>query len=301
MIEDILPMLYVVKMIRAPKIFQSYAFAIVTLLIAMLSIQCGASLAKELFPLVGAKGATVLRLVFAALILALIWRPWRFRLSAKEIRLIAAYGVSLGAMNLLFYLSLARIPLGVAVALEFTGPLTVAFLSSRKPVDFLWAALAVMGIFLVLPIGDSVASVDLLGALFALGAGACWACYIIFGQKAGGSSHLGAVSSLGMVAAAILVLPFGVGQLMLVTLTPKILFYALGIAILSSALPYSLEMISLKRLPAKNFGILMSLEPAFAAMSGLIFLHEQLLLSQWIAIACIILASVGSTATAKGK
>lgn len=158
---------------------------ILVLLIAMSSIQSGASLAKSLFPLVGAPGVTALRLALGTLILIAFFKPWRLRF-AKEQRLpLLFYGLSLGGMNYLFYLSIQTVPLGIAVALEFTGPLAVALFSSRRPVDFIWVVLAVLGLWFLLPLGQDMSHVDLTGAALALGAGACWAVYILTGH--GGS------------------------------------------------------------------------------------------------------------------
>lgn len=273
--------------------------AVLTLLVAMSSIQAGASVAKRLFPLIGAQGATALRLAFAALMLLAFWRPWRKTLTRQERLAVGVYGAALGGMNLTFYLALERIPLGIAVAIEFTGPLAVALLSTRRPVDFVWALLAMAGILMILPLSETSAALDWVGVFWALVAGTCWALYILFGQRAGASVHGGTATSLGMATAAVLVCPFGVvhaGQKLLdVSLLPM----ALGVAVLSSALPYSLEMIALKRLPTRTFGILMSLEPALAALSGWVFLREQLTPVQWAAIGCVILASAGSSATSK--
>ena len=158
---------------------------ILVILIAMISIQSGASLAKSLFPLVGAPGVTALRLALGTLILVVIFKPWRLRFAPEQRLPLLLYGLSLGAMNYLFYLSIQRIPLGVAVALEFTGPLAVALFGSRRPLDFVWVALAVLGLWFLLPLGQSVSQIDPVGALLALGAGACWAVYILTGQRAG--------------------------------------------------------------------------------------------------------------------
>lgn len=275
------------------------ALPLITLIIAIVSIQFGASVAKGLFPLVGAYGATALRLSIAAIILLIVWRPWRTRLSKKSYQSIAIYGASLGLMNLLFYISLERIPLGIAVALEFTGPLAVSLIHSKKRSDFLWALLAAIGIYLILPIVQTETSVDPLGVMFALGAGACWALYILFGQKAGGEEHAGMVTSLGMMVAALIVLPFSLTFNSKSIFVPEAMPMAFMVAILSSALPYSLEMIALKRIPAKTFGILMSLEPAIAAMMGLLYLGEVLTTKQTIAIFCIITASLGGALSVK--
>ena len=158
---------------------------VLVLLIAMISIQGGASLAKSLFPLVGAPGVTALRLALGTIILAIVFKPWRLRFTREQRLPLLFYGLSLGGMNYMFYLSIQTVPLGIAVALEFTGPLAVALFSSRRPVDFIWVILAVLGLWYLLPLGENVSHVNLSGAAFALGAGACWAIYILCGQRAG--------------------------------------------------------------------------------------------------------------------
>lgn len=273
---------------------------IALLVVAMVSIQSGASLAKSLFPLVGAEGTTALRLVLGAIILSLVMQPWRARLNLAAYRSLLAYGLALGGMNLLFYMSLQSIPLGVAVALEFTGPLGLALLSSRRLLDFVWIALAVLGLWLLLPGGLAQTQLDPLGMALALGAGLCWALYIIFGQKAG-AAHGRQTVALGTWVAALLVLPVGLWQAGTSLFSVDLLPIALGVAVLSSALPYSLEMVALTRLPARTFSILMSLEPAIAALSGLLFLSEKLSWNQWLAIGAIILASAGAAATIRPK
>ncbi|MGL4725879.1 MAG: threonine/homoserine exporter RhtA [Scandinavium sp.] len=269
---------------------------IVVILIAMCSIQSGAALAKSLFPLVGAPGVTALRLALGTLILVCVFKPWRLRFTAEQRVPLLLYGLSLGAMNYLFYLSIQRIPLGVAVALEFTGPLAVALFGSRRPVDFLWVALAVLGLWFLLPLGQNIAHVDLTGAALALGAGTCWAVYILTGQRAG-EEHGPATVAMGSLIAAVVFVPIGALQAGDVLWQWSILPLGLGIAILSTALPYSLEMIALTRLPTRTFGTLMSLEPALAAVSGMIFLGETLTGTQTLALLAIIAASMGSTLT----
>jgi inner membrane transporter RhtA len=273
----------------------SFSFSVFLLLIAITSIQSGASLAKQLFPLIGSVGATTLRLFLATLILFVIWRPWKDKLSRPACLAIFFYGLSLGCMNLLFYLALERIPLGIAVALEFTGPLAVALMTSRKLLDFIWTILAALGILLILPVSKGVGEIDLLGIVFALGAGCAWASYIVFGQKAGSYLKGGKATALGMLVASFVVLPVALLQKCTQILNPSLLPLAILVAVLSSALPYSLEMIALKRMPAKTFSILMSLEPVIAALAGLVFLNESLSLTQVVAIACIIVASLGSS------
>jgi len=262
----------------------------------MLSIQSGASLAKSLFPLVGAPGVTALRIALGTLILVVIFKPWRLRFQKEQRLPLLFYGLSLGAMNYLFYLSIQTVPLGIAVALEFTGPLAVALFASRRAVDFLWVILAVLGLWYLLPLGQDVTHVDLTGAAFALGAGACWAIYILSGQRAG-EDHGPATVALGSLIAAIVFVPLGAFQAGDVLWHWSILPLGIAVAILSTALPYSLEMIALTRLPTRTFGTLMSMEPALAAVSGMIFLGETLALQQVLALMAIVIASMGSTLT----
>lgn len=275
--------------------------SIAILLAAMLFIQTGASLAKQLFPFTGAAGAAALRLFFASLILLAVVRPWKKQLNRASISNIVYYGASMGFMNLTIYCALERIPLGIAVALEFTGPLAVALLASRKAHDFLWVLLAIAGIILILPAYDTQTALDPVGIIYALLAGLCWALYIVFGQRAGAQESSSIVTALGMTVAAAIVIPIGIADAGTKLLNYSIFPIAIGIAILSSALPYYLEMKALKALPAKTFGIFMSVEPAIAALSGLVILGEYLTFNQWLAIACVITASTGSAASARKR
>ena len=269
---------------------------ILVILISMISIQSGASLAKSLFPMIGAPGVTALRLALGTLILVIIFKPWRLRF-AKEQRLpLLFYGLSLGGMNYLFYLSIQTVPLGIAVALEFTGPLAVALFSSRRPVDFIWVVLAVLGLWFLLPLGQDVSHVDLFGAAMALGAGACWAIYILSGQRAG-AEHGPATVAVGSLIAALVFVPLGVAQAGEALWHWSVIPLGLAVAVLSTALPYSLEMIALTRLPTRTFGTLMSMEPALAAVAGILFLGETLTPVQLLALGAIIAASMGSTLT----
>ncbi|WP_449431906.1 threonine/homoserine exporter RhtA [Pseudomonas putida] len=277
-----------------PRSLATTLFPIGLLLIAMASIQSGASLAKSMFPIIGAQGTTTLRLVCASIIMLLILRPWRVRMTANTLRYVVIYGMALGGMNFLFYMSLQTVPLGIAVALEFTGPLAVAIFASRRAVDFLWIALAIAGLLLLMPAGHDGQALDPLGTAYALAAGVCWALYILFGQRAG-AEHGIQSAALGVVVAALFVAPIGVIHAGSALLSPALIPMALGVAVLSTALPYSLEMIALTRMPARTFGTLMSIEPAFGALSGLLFLGEVLSLAQWLAILAIITASVGAT------
>lgn len=267
------------------------------LIVAMLSFQIGAAVAKQLFPFVGAAGTAALRLGLSSILLVAVWRPWRIRPSVREAWIIVAYGLSLGTMNFLFYSSLSRIPLGIAVALEFTGPLAVAIAASRRTIDFAWIVLAAAGLVALLPLRHESRPLDPTGIALALAAGVCWAAYIVFGQKAG-NAHGGQTAALGMLVGAVAIVPIGIVHAGVALVSPAILPAAIAVAVLSSALPYSLEMYALTRMPTRTFGILMSGDPALGALSGLIFLGESLSVLQWAAIFCIMLASAGSAATA---
>ncbi|WP_127959123.1 threonine/homoserine exporter RhtA [Serratia microhaemolytica] len=273
---------------------------VLLLVIAMISVQSGASLAKTLFPLIGPEGITTLRLALGTLILAAIFRPWKIRFSAKHRLPLLIYGLSLGGMNYLFYLSLNTIPLGIAVAFEFTGPLAVAMFASRRLVDFVWIALAVIGLWFLLPIGTAVDQVDPLGSVYALGAGVCWGIYILSGRKAGVDLGTGTVA-IGTLIAALVFCPLGAWQTGSALLDINLLPLGLAVAILSTAIPYSCEIIALSNIPTRTFGTLVSMEPAFAALSGMVFLGEHLSLLQWLALIAIMTASVGATLTIKPK
>ncbi|MCW7538630.1 DMT family transporter [Aquabacterium sp. A7-Y] len=276
----------------------SLAFAVAAVLGAIVSLCGGTSFAKSLFPVVGAEGTVALRTGVSALILLAVWRPWRLPLAARDAGWIVLYGAALGLTNLLFYLSLRTLPIGVSLAIEFTGPLALAVLSSHRALDLLWAALAAVGLVLLLLLDGSGQALDPVGVLCAAGAGLFWAFYIVFGQKAG-RAHGGQATSIGMVVAALVTLPFGLAQAGGGLFEPAVLLAGLAIGIFSSALPYSLEMVALKRLPKRSFGILLSLEPAIGALAGLLILGEHLKPAQWLGIACVIAAATGCTLTAR--
>ncbi|MBU3005929.1 EamA family transporter [Paraglaciecola arctica] len=273
--------------------------AIVCVLLAMVTIQSGASIAKQLFPLVGPEGTTALRLGFAAVLLWVIFRPWRKLPQGRDWRSIIVYGLCLGGMNILFYLSIERIPLGIAVALEFTGPLAVALFSSKRKSDLFWVACASIGIFLLMPNLFKAHGLDIGGVLMALGAGACWAGYILFGTRTDKQASGGITVALGMTVAAIVIVPIGAVSQGLALISWEVLPLGLLVAVLSSAVPYSLEMVALRNMPTQTFSIFMSLEPAIAALAGLAILSEHLTLLQWAAIVLIIIASIGSSFTPK--
>ena len=201
------------------------------LLVAMVSVQTGAALVKGLFPRVGVAGATTLRLALASVMLLAVWRPWRRLPKARETRSLLIYGVAMGVMNLCFYSALARIPLGIAVALEFSGPLAVAMAASHRAVDFAWVALAALGLVALLPLGLAHEPLSPAGIAFALAAGGCWALYIVFGQKAG-SLHGGMTAALGTVIGALVIIPFGLAQAGAALLDPGLLPIACAVALL---------------------------------------------------------------------
>jgi inner membrane transporter RhtA len=269
---------------------------IAALLVAMVCFQLGATLAKGLFPIVGPGGTAALRLAIASIILLAVWRPWDIRFTQRQLSIVLVYGVAMGLMNFFFYLALSYIPLGITMALEFTGPLGVALFASRRAVDFLWILLAAVGLAALLPLALSGEPLSGLGIAYALAAGACWALYIVFGRSAG-TAHGGQITSLGTVIGACVIVPIGFAHNGTQLFSPSILPIAIGVAVLSSALPYSLEMFALPRIPTRTFGVLMSLNPALGALAGLVLLHESLTLVQWAAIASIVAASAGSAAT----
>jgi inner membrane transporter RhtA len=269
---------------------------LLALLVAMVSIQYGATAAKSLFPLVGPAGTTALRLGAAAVMLAAAMRPWRVRLKRRDLPALIGYGATLGMMNLMFYEALRTIPLGIAVSIEFTGPLFVAVVSSRRKIDFAWVALAVCGLLLLSPPVRSGHALDPGGVAYALGAGACWALYIVFGQASGGV--LGRqTTAIGTAIAACVVIPVGVVHAGAALLQPSVLLGACVVGFFSSALPYSLEMVALTRMKARVYGTLTSLEPALGALAGLVILHESLTLAQWAGIACVGGAAIGASTT----
>ena len=277
---------------------KTIAAPIAVLIAAMFCFQLGAVVAKGLFPILGAAGTTALRMGLASLILLAVWRPWRMRFRPRELRVIVYYGLALGCMNFFFYLSLSTIPLGIAVALEFAGPLALAMAASRRAIDFLWILMAALGLVALLPLGFGSRTLDSMGVAYGLAAGVFWALYIHYGRKAG-AAHGGQTTALGMLVGAIVIVPIGAVQAGAQLLSPAILPAALGVAVLSSALPYSLEMLAMPRLPTRTVGVLMSLDPALGALSGLCFLGERLSWLQWAAIASIMAASAGSAATSR--
>ena len=262
-------------------------------LVGIASVQFGAALAGTIFDETGPAGATLLRALFAALILVAIWRPRPSAYSARDLRLVALFGLVLGAMNLCIYESFSRIPLGIAVTIEFAGPLGIAVALSRRRLDLGCAVLAAVGIVLIADPGGG--GVDALGVAFALAAGACWAVYILVAQAAGRVFTGGRGVALAMCVAVLVPLAPGIAGAGSELLEPQWLAIGCAVALLSSVLPYWLDTEALRRLPANVFGVLMSLEPAVAALAGFVVLGQDLRARDVVAIGLVVMASIGVT------
>jgi len=262
-------------------------------IVGITTTQVGAGVAKHLFHALGPGGTVFLRVGFAALLLFALWRPRFEARPRRDYVTTVLFGLALAAMNLSFYMALNRIPLGIAVTLEFVGPLGVAVAGSRRAIDFLWAALAGCGIILLAPWGGL--RLDLAGIALALAAGACWASYILLSARVGRSFPGGSGLALAMGFATLVLLPVGLVSAGSGLLDPRLLLVGAGVAILSSMIPYSLELEALRRLPTRVFGVLMSLEPAIAALVGFVILREGLGARALIAMGLVILASLGSS------
>ena len=271
------------------------ALSLVALTASLVSQNLGAAIAKGLFPVVGVEGMTALRVGLSALLLLAFWRPWRWPLARRDLGNLVVYGAMLGGMNLCIYHAFGRIPIGIATAIETTGPLVVVLAASRRALDVAWVALALAGLALLLPLAAD-APLDPLGLLFAFGAALSWALYIVFGKRVS-TLRSGQAVSVGMLVAALMAVPIGVAHAGAAMRVPTTLLAGLGVALLSSAVPYSLEMAALRRMPRHVFGILVSATPAVGAACGALVLGERLSGLQWLAIVCIIGASAGGAAT----
>lgn len=265
----------------------------ILVLSSMISIQIGAAIAVQLFPSVGTAGVVLMRVGFAAVILNILWRPrWDFA-DRNAIWTAVLFGLSLAAMNYLFYLAIDRIPLGLAVTIEFVGPLGVAVAGSRRILDIVWVLLAAAGIILLSPWTGS--KIDPIGIFFVLGAGLFWAVYIILSARIGKVYPGGSGLALAMMVGGIALLPFGIILSGPRLLDPIHILSGIGIAILSSAIPYSLDVEALRRIPTHIFGILMSLEPAVASLAGFLLLGESLEVRGIVALVLVTIATIGST------
>ncbi|MFD9570787.1 DMT family transporter [Streptomyces sp. NPDC059982] len=271
---------------------------------AGVSVQFGAALAVTLMPRAGAAGVVTLRLAAAALVLLVLCRPKVRGYSRSDWGTVVAFGVAMAGMNGLFYQSIDRIPLGPAVTLEVLGPLALSVIVSRRLVNLLWAGLALAGVVLLSGHGGGgfgFGSLDPAGAAFAVGAGAMWAAYIVFSARTGRRFPQADGLALAMAVAAVISLPLGAVEAGSDLLVPSTLALGLGVAVLSSVLPYTLELLALRRLPAPTFAILMSLEPAIAASAGFLVLHQAMSVFDAVAIALVIAASMGAVRSQIGK
>ncbi|WP_443078236.1 EamA family transporter [Streptomyces sp. SP17KL33] len=265
-----------------------------------ISVQFGGALAVTLMPRAGALGVVTLRLAVAALVMMVICRPRLRGHSRTDWGTVVAFGVTMAAMNGLFYQAVARIPLGLAVTLEVLGPLTLSVLASRRALNMVWAGLALCGVFL-LGKGGGVGGLDPLGIAFALAAGLAWALYIVFSARTGRRFPQADGLALAMAVAAVLFLPLGIVESGGRLVEPTTLALGAAVAVLSSVLPYTLELLALRRLPASTFAILMSLEPAIAATAGFLILDQALTTIEALAIALVIGASMGAVRTQVGR
>jgi inner membrane transporter RhtA len=253
-------------------------------------LNLGAAIAKQLFSSIGVEGVTAYRVGMSALVMLLIFRPWRTPLTLKQVFNVAIYGSVIGLMNLLIYSAFARIPMGIAVAIEVAGPLAVAVLASHRPRDFVAVCLAAAGLYFLLPIHGHVDRLDPVGVAYAAGAAVCWALYIVYGKRVSAMSG-GQSVAWGMLAASLFIVPIGIAHAGALLLTPSFMLIGLAIAVMSSALPYTLEMLSMRRLSSRTFSMFSSAAPALSALAGMAVLGEHLTLVQWLAIGAIVMAS----------
>lgn len=267
-------------------------------LLAMICVQTGTAIAKYLFPVLGASGTVSIRLGFASLILLIVFKVKIFGRKRSDYLICLVYGICLAGMNLSFYTAIKYIPMGLGTTIEFVGPLILAILLSRKRIDFVWAILAGLGIVLITP-WTSSGAIDLSGILLAGLAGLFWAGYILIGKKVSQQMKSTDGVALGMLVAFLVVLPFGINGGGLEQLNFKWILLGISVALLSSAVPFNLDMKAFKNISPKTYSVLMSLHPAFAGLSGLIFLGERLNIIQSCAVLTVVVASVGSSVTSK--
>lgn len=266
--------------------------AVLAIFIAMIAITAGAAMAKSTFSILSPENVTVLRLSISAIILFFALRVWQVRVERKGLCVVLAYGVAVAAMNLFFYLAIKTVPVGVALAIELTGPLCVAVLYSQHRADYLWVLLAVLGIYFLLPSSSHTDGLDTLGVIYALIAAFFWGCYLLLGKKAG--EHYGSKApALGLIFASVLVAPFA-DNIPYAVFDIELVLLVVVVALLSSSVPLIFEMFALRNLPTKTYGILTSGEPVIGAVVSLIILGEQLTFLQCLGIGTIVIASVGT-------
>lgn len=269
------------------------------MLLAIVSIQVGSAIATKLFAALTPEGTVFLRVGFSALLLLLAWRPGLRAVSSRNATLLLLYGATIAVMNLCFYQAIARIPLGIAVTIEFLGPLAVAVATSRRLQDYLWIALALTGVALLMP--DLGQRLDPVGLLYAALAGVGWGGFVLISIRVGRSFEKGDGLALGMAVAALVLLPFGPPPVEVLLAEPLLLAAALGVAILSTTIPFTLEFEALKRLPPRVYGVLITLEPAIAVMVGALLLGELPGLWGGLAVALVTAAAIGMTLSNQGR
>lgn len=276
----------------------STLIAVIAMLLSMTCYQISASFAKQLIAVLDPLSMTILRLCFASILVFIMFRSWKIlrKLPVLAWRDLLCYSAALALMNVLFYMSLGKLPQGIAVGLEFIGPLGLALLSIQQRSDSIWVLFAILGIALMVPWQDAAqANFSLLGAVFALSAGLCWAFYIYFGHKVVRQNIGMHALTIAITLSAVVLLPVGLIHQPQQLLQPAFWPKALLIAVLATVIPYALDLFALQRLTKLSYGTLSSLSPALAALAGLILLHEQITALQWLALGCVILASIGVT------
>ncbi|MBO3639110.1 EamA family transporter [Acinetobacter soli] len=276
----------------------STLIAVIAMLLSMTCYQISASFAKQLIAVLDPLSVTILRLCFASILVFIMFRSWKIlrKLPVLAWRDLLCYSAALALMNVLFYMSLGKLPQGIAVGLEFIGPLGLALLSIQQRSDSIWVLFAILGIALMVPWQDAAqANFSLLGAVFALSAGLCWAFYIYFGHKVVRQNIGMHALTIAITLSAVVLLPVGLIHQPQQLLQPAFWPKALLIAVLATVIPYALDLFALQRLTKLSYGTLSSLSPALAALAGLILLHEQITALQWLALGCVILASIGVT------
>lgn len=289
--------MWAVFIVPKPVMPNTQLLAVFYMLLSMISYQISASFAKQLFTVLDPLTVTILRLCFAAIIVGVMFRSWKIvsRLPYLKWKDLLCYSAALGFMNILFYISLGRLPQGLAVGLEFIGPLGLALLSIQNRNDYVWVLMAILGIVLMVPWGQAADQFDLVGAACALGAGLCWAFYIYFGQRVVQQNIGMHALTIAISISALCLLPIGLYQNTAALVDHQFWLKALIIAILATAIPYALDLQALKHLNKMTYGTLSSLSPALAAFTGFLLLGEKITLLQMLALSCIMLASVGVT------
>ena len=267
---------------------------------AMASFQVGAAIAKQLFPAIGPLATATLRISLGAVLLLALSRPWRAWPKRAPLLPLLALGLCMPGVVLMFYLAMSRLPLAVAITLQFLGPLTVAVAGSRRLADFLWVALAAGGVWLLAGVAAPQGHLDPIGVAWALGAAVGWAAYILFGRAAGAAFGRSA-AAVSVSLAAVVILPFGLGPAAAILTRPDLIPAVLAVAVLSTALPFSLELYAMPRVPARTFAVFTSLEPAFGVLSGLVLLHERLTTAQVLGVAAVIAAAAGAAWTSGAR